>query len=88
MAVVLAKCNPPKGASRLSYTSSPPRMPLEVFYPAPLWHPPILIEHLSSAETTRKILAHGSILFRRVTRCPQAALASIAGFRSSDKHSD
>jgi len=47
MAVVLAKCNPPKGASRLSYTSSPPRMPLEVFARLPFGTPLSQNCHLS-----------------------------------------
>ena len=39
MAVVLRERNPPKGASRLNYLSSPPRMPLEVFPGSPLAPP-------------------------------------------------
>ena len=74
------ECNPPKGASRLIYMSSPPRMPLEVFSRLPFGTPQSQFRHLN--KTRAVMLAHGVILFGRVTRCPQAALASIAGFRS------
>ena len=40
MAVVMSDSNRQRVRVALVLTSSPPRMPLEVIIPAPLWHPP------------------------------------------------
>src|SRR5574338_721453 len=52
-------------------------MPLEVTFPAPLWHPPSTRSHpTQSDDASRRAerLALGGIIPERVTRCPQAAL--------------
>jgi|GEM_PF-197717 len=61
-------------------------MPLEVFCPAPLWHPPKPISSSQQTFESTVVLAHGGILFGRVTRCPQAALGIhrwLSEFRST-----
>ncbi len=81
MAVVLAKSTAKGCESPYVYVLAPSNA-ARGFSRPPFGTPLRQIHHLNRYQNPAAMLAHGVILSGEWTRCPQLALASIAGFRS------